>query len=157
MEGVSRTQTGTVTSPNCDVQAPGQGANVGCGVSSSDTKSYGTGFNQHKGGIYATQWTEEGIKVWFFSRESIPGDIHSNNPNPDSWGVPMASFPFGGNCGSTKFKDLRIVMNLTFCGDWAGSVYGQSGCPSNCVDYVMNTPSAFNEAYWKINSLRIYQ
>lgn len=157
MQGVSRSQTGFVTSPNCDVNAPGQGANVGCGVSSRDTNSYGTGFNNNNGGIYATKWMSDGIKVWFFPRQSIPADINANTPNPESWGTPIASFPFQASCPSNKFRELRIVLNLTFCGDWAGSVYGSSGCPSNCVDYVKNNPSAFNEAYWKINSLRIYQ
>lgn len=158
MEGVSRSQTGAVTSANCDVNAAGQGANVGCGVSSGNSNTYGTGLNNNKGGIYVTRWTvNEGIQVWFFPRNSIPGDISSNSPNPSTWGTPLASFPFQSACPSSKFKELRIVLNLTFCGDWAGSVYGSSGCPSNCVDYVKNTPSAFNEAYWKINSLKVYQ
>ncbi|KAI8082170.1 concanavalin A-like lectin/glucanase domain-containing protein [Thamnidium elegans] len=157
MEGVPRPQLGNVKTPNCDVNAPGQGANEGCAVSSGDTRTYGRGFNENKGGVYATRWTEgQGIQVWFFTRSSIPGDITSNNPNPDTWGLPVAAFPFQ-SCPANKFKDLKIVLNLTFCGDWAGGVYGNSGCPSTCVDFVKNTPSAFGEAHWKINSLKVFQ
>ena len=44
-------------------------------------------------------------------------------------------------------------------GDWAGAVFSQdSSCSSkgSCQDYVQNTPSAFKEAYWTINSLKVY-
>ncbi|KAF1807200.1 glycoside hydrolase family 16 protein [Mucor lusitanicus] len=157
MEGVSRSQTSTVLTSNCDVNAAGQGANVGCGVMSPSSQTYGAGFNSNKGGVYATQWLNDGIYIWFFPRSSIPSDIKSNAPNPNNWGTPMAAFPFvSGKCTPDKFANLQIVINLTFCGDWAGSVYSSSGCPSDCNTYVGQTPSAFTEAYWRINSLKVY-
>lgn len=157
MAGVTQTQTGTTLTSNCDVNAAGQGANVGCGVLSSNSQTFGSGFNNINGGVYATSFTSSGIKVWFFPRSSIPSDITSNAPNPDAWGTPMASFPFtASTCTTSYFQNLQIVINLTFCGDWAGSVYGSSGCPSSCTDYVQNNPGAFNEAYWRINSLKVY-
>ncbi|KAI8069803.1 concanavalin A-like lectin/glucanase domain-containing protein [Gilbertella persicaria] len=157
MEGVSRSQTGKVLTPNCDVNAGGQAANAGCGVEAPNTNTYGAGLNNIRGGVYATLWTNQGIRTWFFPRGSIPSDITKEAPNPDAWGKPIANFPFGSNCPSSKFKNHNVIFDLTFCGDWAGSVYGNSGCPSTCVDYVQNNPSAFSQAYWKINSLKIFQ
>ncbi|KAG0287666.1 hypothetical protein BGZ98_004561 [Dissophora globulifera] len=158
MEGVSRWQSASVLTPNCDVNAPGQGANVGCGVLAPNANSYGTGFNNNKGGVYATQWTtSSGIQVWFWPRSQVPGDISSGNPDPRNWGQPLATFPFqSGKCSANKFSNLQFVINLTFCGDWAGSVYASSGCPSSCNAYVGQNPSAFNEAYWRINYLKTY-
>jgi hypothetical protein len=157
MAGISRTETGTVTTTNCDVNAAGQSSNAGCGVMSTNSQSYGAGFNGINGGVYATSFTSTGINVWFFPRSSIPSDITSNSPNPSGWGSPMASFPFSAStCTTSYFQNLQIVINLTFCGDWAGNVYSTSGCPSTCNAYVQNNPSAFNEAYWRINTLKIY-
>src|SRR5690242_7334390 len=38
----------------------------GCGVESTHPTSYGTAFNANGGGMYATLWTNAGIKVWYF-------------------------------------------------------------------------------------------
>lgn len=152
-----QTQTGTVSTTDCYVYATEQSSNAGCGVVSTDSSSYGPGFNSINGGVYATSFTSSGVNVWFFPRSSIPSDITSGAPNPDSWGTPSANFPFTtGTCSTSYFQNLQIVINLTFCGDWAGAVYGSSGCPSTCTDYVGNNPSDFSEAYWSINSLKVY-
>lgn len=61
-------------------------------------------------------------------------------------------------------------------GDWAGGVYGNSGCPGTCVgvstssilacassdcmlhtDYVNNNPAAFRDAYFDFAGIRVYQ
>jgi len=87
----------------------------------------------------------------------------------------MANFP-NTQCDLEKFfKEHTIVINLTFCGDWAGAVYGQMGCPGTCVgayprrlgitwltdcqhvDHVNNNPQAFKDAYFDIASIRIFQ
>ncbi|KAH8994699.1 concanavalin A-like lectin/glucanase domain-containing protein [Lactarius hatsudake] len=102
---------------------------------------------------------------------------------PDfTWGLPAANFPFFPNyCNYAEHFDAhQIVFDLTFCvgvlstyllfltmadalnftkGDWAGSdgVWPTSGCGTGtCPDFVNNNPSAFAEAYWEINSLRVY-
>ncbi|KIJ63546.1 glycoside hydrolase family 16 protein [Hydnomerulius pinastri MD-312] len=55
--------------------------------------------------------------------------------------------------------NLRGGGCLTFCGDWAGSnaTYTASGCPSTCVDFVNQNPTAFSGAYFEFNRLSIYQ
>ncbi|OQD92319.1 hypothetical protein PENSOL_c042G02524 [Penicillium solitum] len=151
--------TGTLDTANCYVQAPGQSENSGCSIRSDSTQSYGTGFNNVGGGIYATEWTGSAISIWFFPSNAVPGDISSGNPNPASWGAPTARF--AGSCDiNSHFNDLQIVFDITFCGDWAGSVWNSSSCASrggSCVDYVQNNPTVFQETYWRVRSLKVYQ
>lgn len=152
--------SGSLKTGNCDVNAPGQGTNVGCAIEADTTQSYGTGFNQNGGGVYATQWTDEAISIWFFPRQSVPADVTSGAPDPFGWGLPQARFSSPCNIGSA-FNDQRIVINTALCGDWAAQVWSQdsicSASASTCQDYVRDNPSAFANAYWSINSLKVYQ
>ncbi|OJZ92578.1 glycoside hydrolase family 16 protein, partial [Aspergillus luchuensis CBS 106.47] len=151
--------TGSMTTDNCYVSAAGQSNNAGCGITDPDGTSYGTAFNANNGGVFATEWTSDAISIWFFERGSIPDDIDSGNPDPDSWGSPVARFQ--GDCDiDAHFDNLQIIFDTTFCGDWAGNVWGSGSCASvasSCSDYVANNPEAFAEAYWIINSLKVYQ
>jgi len=38
----------------------------------------------------------------------------------------------------------------------AGNTYTQAGCPQTCTSFVQNNPIAFADAFWSINSLRVY-
>jgi len=148
--------TGWQQSTDCDAY---DNSNSGCGVISPSSNSYGAGFNAQGGGVYAAQWVDSAISVWYFPRYAIPSDITNNQANPANWGLPFANFPLGGNCDSSHFSKLNMIINLTFCGDWAGSVFG-SQCGqygSNCDAYVQNNPSAFCDAYWLFNKIQIYQ
>ncbi|GAD92526.1 hypothetical protein PVAR5_1119 [Paecilomyces variotii No. 5] len=152
--------TGSLGTSNCYVDAPGQGTNAGCQISSSSSQSFGTGFNDASGGVYATEWTSDAISIWFFPRSSIPADIASGSPDPSGWGTPDANF--AGACDiDSHFNNLQIVFDTTFCGDWAGAVWSSdstcSALAGTCQDYVQNNPTAFKDAYWEINSLKVYQ
>ncbi|KAL0579258.1 hypothetical protein V5O48_002762 [Marasmius crinis-equi] len=153
----SRSETGTALQNNCDVAATN---NAGCGVRFGDTSSYGPSFNTNGGGWYAMERTNSGIKIWFWSRNdgNIPGEVKNGatSINTDNWGTPVANFPSTSCPISSKFGPHNIVINLTFCGDWAGSVYGNSGCPSTCDDFVNNNPSAFQNAYFDFAWLKTY-
>jgi hypothetical protein len=142
---------------NCWVNAPGQYGNQGCGIICPDG-TYGAPFNQAGGGVFVTEFGHGWpVKVWFFPRNRIPGDIQSGNPVPSSWGKPVAQFNIGNDCPQDHFHDMQIIINLTFCGDWAGSVFGD-GCGQfgNCNDYVQHNPGAFGNAYWIFNSVKVY-
>jgi len=154
--------TGTIATNNCYVQAPGQSNNAGCGITTTNTNTYGPGLNAIQGGVYATEWTSTNISIWFFPRNAIPRDITYGRPNPSiqNWGEPLAQFQ--GACDlDSHVKDQQIVFDDTFCGDWAGNVwqYYPACAPlaSSCNAYVANNPSAFTQAYWTINSLKVYQ
>lgn len=148
--------TGYADSLDCDAY---DNSNSGCGITSHSTTSYGSGFNDNNGGVYAMQWVDSSISMWYFPRNNIPSDIINNQANPNNWGLPYANFPLGSNCDPSHFSKMSMIINLTFCGDWAGSVFG-SECGqygSNCNSYVQNNPSAFCDAYWEINRIQIYQ
>jgi len=152
--------TGSQGNPadNCYNNAPDQYSNQGCSIYPSQSNTYGTGFNNARGGVFAHLWDPAvGIKVWFWTRSAIPSDVTSGNPNPAGWGKPYAYFTFGQYCPSSHFVNNNIVFDLTFCGDWAGNNFG-TDCPGKgaCNTYVQNNPSAFNEAYWTINYLKVW-
>jgi hypothetical protein len=179
LEGVNEASSNAVTlhtSSGCTVSGAGiqsssvlqstdcnsGNGNTGCSTSTNDTQSIGTGFNDNNGGVYAMEWTSAAIAVHFFTRSAIPADITSGTPDPSTWGTPMASFTAGSTCDfSTHFTNQQIIFDTTFCGDWAGAsaVWGASTCSSlasTCDAYVAANPSAFERAYWTINSVKVY-
>ncbi|KAH9920472.1 putative beta-glucanase from glycoside hydrolase family GH16 [Fomitopsis serialis] len=135
--------------------------NNGCSVDAPYTASYGKVFNTYGGGYYAMERTAEYIRVWFWSRNdsSIPSDITSGASavDTDNWGKPIALFPNTDCDIGSAFQRNNIIINLTFCGSWAGNSFSNNGCPGNCTEYVNYNPSAFEDAYWDIAAVRIYQ
>lgn len=152
-----RKQTGETLASNCLYTA---NDNQGCGVE-GPTESSGEAFNSIGGGIYATEWRDEGIRIWFFPRGNEPDDLSNANttPDPSTWPEPAADFP-STNCDiGTHFQNASIIMNIGLCGDWAGSeaVYNDEGnCPGTCKDLVANNATAFDNAYWEVNSFKVY-
>jgi len=145
-------EAANVISTDCNANI---NSNAGCARLDTDSASYGTGFNNAEGGVYAMQWEDSGVFVWWFRRGSIPSDILNNVPNPANWGNPRARFAFNQGCSPSLFYNHVIVLNTAFCGDWAGSVY--PGGTGACNSYVQNNPGAFAKAYWAINSIKLYQ
>jgi len=152
MSSVDRSKfSGNMVQANCAAAG-----NAGCGITTSQG-TYGQSFNDHQGGVFAMEWTGDHIQMFYFPRSGIPGDISSNKPNPGGWGKPYAYFQLGGNCPTSHFGNHQIVLDLTFCGDWAGAVFG-SQCPGkgDCATYVKNNPGAFADAYWIINYIKVF-
>ncbi|KAJ7891683.1 glycoside hydrolase family 16 protein [Mycena olivaceomarginata] len=154
----SRTQTGTSGPLNCDVSV-----SFGCSVNVGQAPSYGPTFNADGGGWYAIERTNSFINIWFWSRNAanVPADVSAGGTTVDTsdWGIPVANFP-NTTCNIPQFFDAHnIIINLNFCGDFAGQadVYASSGCPSTCTSYVDNNPAAFGDAYFLFNSINIYQ
>lgn len=118
----------------------------GCAVKAKSATSYGTPFNANGGGVYAALWTNSGIKVWYFAARDVPNNIRNGNPDPKSWGPPIANF--AGCDFAGKFKDLKLTFDITFCGDWAGGVWGQTECARSnpsCNAYVATQPQNFRD------------
>ncbi|KAL9578668.1 MAG: hypothetical protein Q9212_005573, partial [Teloschistes hypoglaucus] len=160
IEGVNLQSVNQVTmhtSQGCSLAGSSCLANQGCPAKGGN---YADSFNKANGGIYAMEWTGNGIYVWYFARGKEPKDILGKNPTPKSWGNPTVRFDGGNNCNIDQhFKNQQIVFDTTFCGDWAGSVFSQDPtCASKgqCVDFVKNNPKAFSDAFWKINALKVY-
>ncbi|EPQ56970.1 hypothetical protein GLOTRDRAFT_73437 [Gloeophyllum trabeum ATCC 11539] len=159
-----RLQSGQTTSTVCDASV---NYNQGCGVSFSKPASFGRPFNQQGGGYFAMARTKaDGVRVWFWARGDRNTPQAISNPDALSvpalsrrrWGAPEAAFPTAADkCGyETHFDAHRMVFDLTFCGDWAGSAWPATCGPLNCVDYVNNNPKGFSDAYWEVNAVRVY-
>ncbi|RBR07942.1 uncharacterized protein FIESC28_10456 [Fusarium coffeatum] len=136
--------------------------NVGCGFNppKSDTSSYGDGFNAVGGGVYAMEWDSEYISIWHFPRGAIPADIVAKRPDPKKWGLPQSLFG-GSKCNvNDYFRDMRLVLNINFCGDYGGGTWASSEVCSElaptCNEYVAKNPTAFEEAYFDVSYIDVY-
>ncbi|KAJ3517309.1 hypothetical protein NM208_g14720 [Fusarium decemcellulare] len=93
---------------------------------------------------------------------TLAADITSDNPNPSSWGSPLAKFNSGSGCNfDDHFKQHNLIFDTTFCGDWAGDDEVWNSNPEtaalgSCEDYVASNPEAFQEAYWLVNSIKVF-
>lgn len=157
---LSRLVTGSSSIGNLDCSSSGSD-NTGCYFLDSDSRSYGTGFNEQGGGVFAHEWTSSAIKIWFFSRDDIPCDITDKTPDPSTWGEPVFAFNNDACDISSHFSDHVLTIDTTLCGDWAGNVFGSSGCSGTCAETVAD-PSNFDGKsffddffllYWESNRL----
>jgi hypothetical protein len=149
MDNVTQVMTGTTTTSGC-------GSSSGCSIRDSRSTAYGHGFNVIGGGVFAMEWLTKGIKIWNFPRTGIPSDIQSGDPDPTSWPIAQADFPFGTNCPSTNFKNQYIILNTDFCG-WANQTFTSNGCGSSCQPYVANNPGNFSDAFFTVNDIKVYE
>ena len=122
-------------------------------MTASGDHTYGSLFSRNQGGVYATEWTSDHIKIWFFSRDAIPKDIQKGVPDPILWATPQTFFQGSSTCNiDTHFADQSIVFDTTFCGSWAGAAWWNDGgiCSSDytvsCEQFVAENPSAFVDA-----------
>ena len=145
-----RNMLGTSITQDCDVSNLFQERNQGCSVRTK--QSFGAASNAKGGGVVAMEWTDETIKMWLFPHDTTP-DVS----NVAAWRTPDASFSSVHCDIASIFKEHVVLINTTLCGDWAGEKYPLSGCPSTCEYFVDNYPEAFEQAYWAIGSLRVYQ
>ncbi|GAB7334265.1 hypothetical protein MBLNU13_g06303t1 [Cladosporium sp. NU13] len=160
-------QTAKLQTTNCYWK---ENSNSGCGSkleAATIPNNYGKPLNDNGGGVYVTEWTASYVKHWFFPRGAIPPSITQGAPDISQFGKPAVNQQGPGCTIDEHFGNMNIIINTDFCGDWAGEVYAYYPiCPQNtaiagsrnrCVDYVGNNPSAFLEAYWDFNSIRVYQ
>ncbi|KAK7035349.1 hypothetical protein VNI00_011880 [Paramarasmius palmivorus] len=131
---------------------------TGCVVRDASDASFGTGFSNAGGGVFATLWDASGISMWFFQRSQVPSGIDTN-PNPSSFGTPAAFYPASGCDPATVFGPQIITLYINVCGAFAGNegVFA-STCGSvapNCSSLVPD-PANYNNAYWEINYLKVF-
>ena len=86
----------------------------GCSTIAPEGSS-GTPFNQQGGGVYAMEWTNIFINIYYFARDKIPADINEGKPMPQSWGIPVASFDVRrGDCDLDANFPAQTIVSLLF-------------------------------------------
>lgn len=79
----------------------------------------------HSPGVLATQWTDKFIKLFYIPEHEIPQDIKDEAPHPEDWNRWLFSyFPLSDSCYVAAQK---LMMQINFCGDWAGKVWSADG------------------------------
>lgn len=148
-------------SNDCYIHAPGQYENQGC-IQEGPTMSIGPEFNARGGGTYAAEWAPHGghMRTWFWPSGEEPSDLAEGAPEPDSWGTPYSLFRLGAACTQDHFARMRLLFDLSFCGDWAGGTF-PGACPElaarmTCEELVADHPEELQDAYWSVRVLDVY-
>lgn len=148
---------------NCDVVARDQFHNQGCSQRGPDG-SLGGEFNARGGGTYAAEWdpAAKHIRTWFWPRGMEPLDLVQQRPDPDYWGLPYSYFSLDpAVCSAQHFANMRLVFDITFCGDLAGTTFlrdcPEVGAQMSCPDFVRQHPEHLRDAYWSLRLLDVYQ
>lgn len=136
--------TGT-PSPDTLNCATSPGNDVGCVVADPSAQSFGQQFNGAGGGVFAHLRDSTGFKTWRFARDNIPEDITARNPDPSSWGPPVA-FVSSSQCDLTFFKNHDLEIKIATCGDLDGET-----CPDTCPEALAD-PANF-ASKWTSSSL----
>ena len=155
--------SGNLVYSNCNLYSTDPWGNPtnpsGCKIEDKSAASYGKPFNDNKGGVYGMEWTSEHIKTYFFPRGSIPTDTGAGTLDPSKWPAPFGVFSTPCDIGS-NYNNMQIIFDTTFCGDFGDATWGAS-CAArtgfdSCAEYVASKPRDFVEAYWQIESLKVY-
>ncbi|KAJ6586108.1 concanavalin A-like lectin/glucanase domain-containing protein [Mycena capillaripes] len=131
-----------------------------CGYSDLDSTSFGPGFNNAGGGVFALEFAADGIKTWFWTAANVPADIRNLSPTPSTWATSAARFniPVSSCSPQTYFNDLLLVVNTNLAGSWPQGVWGTNnvgGQTTSCqtqtgvstaAGYVTGHGSAFGAA-----------
>ncbi|CAN8099000.1 unnamed protein product [Discula destructiva] len=142
---------------------------TGCPQKTASSNNFGAGLNSAGGGVYAMEWTSSAISVWFFPRNSSVANSLSASAatagpiSTSNFSTPIAQFAGGSGCSiDSYFENHNIVIDTTFCGDWAGkqAIWDEdstcSALANTCEEYVANNPDAFTDAYWLFNYINVY-
>lgn len=145
-----------------------------CGVHAADG-TFGDDINRKGGAVWALLVADDRIKVWHFDRNNVPEDLHVKNEidrdgqlgkaavDPDKWGKPVMDFSEGACDIAKAWRKMKIVINITFCGSYAGDAWsGYTECNKKtrhdtCEAFVAGNPNAFKDGSFSINSVKLFE
>jgi hypothetical protein len=127
------TNFGTTTGPdaNNSDDCNFKNAYQGCSI-----RNDGAGnINNSKGGLYVCEWKAQTpnsngyVKTWFLSHDSSQAKEIKNMEGLNST-INTSSFPTpntehvldNSKCSYGHLKNMRLILNLAFCGQWAGAI-----------------------------------
>ncbi|KAJ4359479.1 uncharacterized protein N0V89_000033 [Didymosphaeria variabile] len=160
-------QTGSLVpekSTNCHWTANGP-SSQGCSFNAPEG-TFNQPFNdQYK--VIALQVESDRIRIWHFKKTEVPADLSSASPNPDAWTKTPTVHITPKSCNFAQaFRHFRIIINITFCGSWAGDDFvntnyagqckAQTGS-TDCKSWVANNPGDFVDTFFEFNSVKLFQ
>jgi len=134
---------------------------AGCIVTNDSPVSFGAAFAQANGGVFVTELAETGVSIWFFERSKVPSTLTATTTQVDTstLGTPMGNWP-SDTCNIGQFfSPQALVLDITFCGDFAGSPqFFPQTCSGMCYnDYVINNGSAgYANAFFDLGYVRVF-
>lgn len=150
--------TGHLEDPNCNSGSAANGCSINAPNRTLSTATAGLPFNAQGGGVYVHLWLPTGITVWLFPHDGVPADLRAGTPEPSTWmQTPLAKF--SGDCDfATALRDMQLIINIDFCGDWAGKVWSESGAKGvgTCEEFVGTRPEAFTESYFDVQGIQVF-
>ncbi|KAJ3520816.1 hypothetical protein NMY22_g12576 [Coprinellus aureogranulatus] len=170
INGMDHNQIALHTTPGCfkGDTAPQSGQTLetdcslsrGCIVRESKPGSFGPGFAEAGGGVYALLMEPNSISVWFFSRPDVPENLRSATASSsldiDTWGPPSAAYP-PTRCDLERyFPPQTLILLTTLCGVWYEVPNLASSHEVHFDDNVIGPGDKFDTAYWEIQYVRAY-
>jgi len=160
---------GSIEEANCAFDK----SRTGCSVKFPDFSSR----NVDRNGVYACEWIpNKEINYWFFPKGSIPDNIKKGIEygaivDPAQWESQTdfwSKMDLSGGCSTQDFfRNMHMVINTTFCGDWAGSLdaegpkcnFPPEGCNKEIEKFIEDYKpyEPIPDYTWRINSVRVYQ
>nr|VWP01679.1 Cell cycle regulatory protein [Ganoderma boninense] len=139
-------QLGRTVGSDCSA---GVNSAIGCSVAETQPNSYGAGFAENGGGVWATQFDATGVFVWFWS-----------------FGTPSRHGPLVLR-HRPVLHSATLVLDITLCGDWAGqpNLY-QSSCGGELgnttvdmcylYDVINLNQTALANAWFEISYIKVF-
>ena len=110
------------------------------------------------------EWTTHFIKMWIFTPGKVPANLIAGSPDTSAadWGTPAFTTEGGSCVMDDHFQLHNIVIDTSFCGTYAGqpALWAETTCSAKyatCAEYVAANPTAFDNTYWIINSLKVFK
>lgn len=105
------------------------GPKYGCAPNRYDTWPTPSQLNAAPG-TFVFEWTPDAMKIWNFADADVPADLRAGAPVPGGWDYTKlwSYYPLAwSDCpGKAKLRPLNLVINIAFCGDWAGGDWGRA-------------------------------
>ena len=135
--------------------------------------SFGPIFNQNGGGVFILNWVYNGNLTHYFVPRNVVNQVPSLSQNTgsssDTWTdldlsvlndqFKVVEYRF--QTTDSPFKNQRLILNTTLCGDWAGKGFPDNSSFSDqnttsCTQYVLGESFDSSEAYWLINYISVF-
>ncbi len=126
-----------------------------------DNGPFASAINNEGGALYAFEWRADMVNIWIWMGDKAPSELKNGTiVDPTTWGPPQAQYLGECQVNLDRKHELNIRILSTFCPPWAPDEYYKSDCFRTapiCHQYVANNPSAFQDAYWLINHINVYE